>query len=758
MMNVFTSSYFLLQAISLLHVDCERETILRTNWGVHFDEVGSIISEHQLSYYIHSFVFPKPKLTYEPIKTFNCSNHLKWYILCQNQNHIIQNNNIDNYETFSQASHTFHEAIAMIPQRNKTQVEEYAYKHAKHRKLKRKKRGLFGWFKSIGNAFTDLFHMPGSRDLDMLETHLKEVNKAFEENTKSIKLFNNDMLSTQILFNNRISNLMVGLKEIQQEISDTQDKIDQTFSQVETDINILSERTNTISSVETFLTYKFDPALVKAGKYIDNLFELSSNWYEGIITLYKGLLSPWFVSHEQMDIIINHIQRNVLKQQKYAHLSLLHKNVDFYYKQKNIIVTNNKDAIIILVKFPLKQIGGLLKVYNSYTFPVPLSSGMKRYKNNDNYENSYSKITSIPPYFAISDDGEYYLSLTSELYNSCDGKDLKICRLGMPILRHANTDSCISALFFDNTKGINEKCKFNKIDTPFPGTGQQLVGGNDTFLIHAGLGNKDVWRLRCISNGEYKQKVLKPYPMCRIKMPCHCSFGSQELKIGARLTECSNKNDYNGNPEITYLHHINLATVTSLYPDHILSQVHSYEAKINSLYPPLNISLSNIISSDWTDVIAKDISNEQDFKKITKASMQKITSYETKEEEVKKKITDFSDVTVDRSTDILKAVRDLFGVFGNFGHVVAFIFSEFGLSLIALFLSLIGCVPLFFWDINACCHKDSKKNKTKYIPLVNHASKQDQITFNKKKAKYIPFTDDRLKQNETQYYKMNIFK
>ena len=695
----------ILLLLGLSFISAQRETILRTNWGVHFDEIGSVISQYQLSYYMHSFAIPKPHLTHDIIKMLNCTNHMSWYVLCDTINNAIKDNNINNYELFSYSAHEIEQVLSMIPKRDNTTIQKIVNDHSK-----RQKRNIFtsikNAFKSVGNAFADLFHIPGPRDRDILISHLKEVNEAMKQNSDAVKLFDNDLSSTQVLFDNRISNLMSGLQDVQNDITDMGDEIHHTFSDINIELQNILNRTNILSGVRAYITSKFIPALFQKRLIIDEMLEVASQWYQGIFTLYEGELSDWIIPHENIEHVIRHIRTNILTQSRYANLKLLNEQTDFYYQQKDIIVTEHEDVIVVMVKFPLKQIGGELKVYSAYTFPVPLSVGLKQPSID-----SYTEIKDIPSYIAITDDGEYYLTMNSELYASCVGEGIKICKLGMGALQHSSTVTCMSALYFDDSKGIHSKCDIEIFKKPPIGTARQLVGVNNTFLIHAALGGEDMWRLRCDINNKYTQQVLKPCSMCRMQMPCFCTFASTEFELGSRMTQCALKTDSDSYPEITYLHHINLAMINSLFPKNALSDVHGYEAKINDLYPSLNISLSPIIKSNWSDISNKDDILRQDFKKVSKATLDKVIAYESKEDAIQKKVKDFSDVTVGQTTDLLKAVRDLFGIFGSFGHVIGFIFSELGLSLIALCLSSILCMPMFCWHMYMCCKCCKKRSR-----------------------------------------------
>ena len=689
---------FLMLVLLFGQIKSQKETILRTNWGVHFDEVGTIVSQHQVSYYVHSFAIPLPKIAYKISKTIDCTTNSGWLVLCNSINNVIQDINKQNYELFSTATKVIQDAISLVPKRI-----DY----------KRNKRNIFT---RIGNAFTDLFHMPGHRDLELLKSHLQEVNAAMKLNSDSIKLFNEDLSSTQILLNNRVDILKEGLIDVERVISETTVHMNKTYNEFSNDFNSLLNKTNVIANVMDIVIFKLQSLMFRQQLLMQKLLSESQHWYQGIVDLYGGKISEFLIPLKFIANVIQHIKKNVLSLPKYTHMKLLSENLHFYTKQKDIIVTLHNKTLVAMMKFPLKNVGGLMKIYRAYSFPVPATSGLQHEKGKT-YDSSYTLISNLPEYFAVTTGGDHYLTMSAAMYTSCDGNEVKICKLGMPSLQLSTSVTCISALFFDDKEGIHNNCTILRMKIPPTGSAMQLVG-HDTFLIHGAHAGEDVWRLRCVKDGKYSQQSLVPCAMCQIKMPCFCTLGTNQFEINARMTECSNQLDKDGFPNTTYVNHPNLAMITSLFPDNILSKLKGYESKINHLYPSMNVTPPRIIHSNWSNIAEQSVSLEQDYKKIAKATYDNVIAYETKEDLIDKKVKDFSDVTVDRTTDLIKAVKDMFNIFGSFGHILGTIFSEFGLSVIALVFSSVMCMPILFWQLTECCGK-SKKTPSAMIELKN---------------------------------------
>lgn len=692
---IFIASTFFL----LMQCSSQRKTILRTNWGVHFEEIDSLVSSSGMSHYQHSFAVPWPKLKHNTSKLLNCDKNMGWYTLCKSINRIIIHMNQNNFEIFSYASNTIDETISLIP---------HARNH--NNDTNRVKRNVFV------DAFTDLFHMPGHRDLTTLKAHLKEVTEAMKLNSDAIKEFNNALSSTQCLLNNRISNLLNGLGHIEQNITQISSNMNQTFTTINNSTEKLMNRTNHIAALISYIATKFLPRCFMKHSMMKDLLQEAENWHEGITTLATGYLSNFLIPVDLISEIIQHISRNVLIQPKYAHMKLISSNPLYYYKQKNIAATRQNDMLIILVKFPLHHVGGLLRVYRTDVFPIPASSGLSKMKG-INYDETYTVVNDIATYFAITFDGEYYLTLSESLYQSCKGEGIKLCKDGISSLQHSTSVSCISALFFDDKKGIHSTCAFISTRSPPVGTAIQLTG-DDSFLVHGAFAGNDTWRLRCIDHKDNTQQSLRPCSMCRVKLPCFCTLGADQFEIAARMTECS-KNLVQGKlPKVTYLYHPNLIMITSLYPHSELAKLQGYEAKINSFYPPLVVKVPHIIASNWSQIAEREDKLKNDYKKMVKATHDKVVSFETKEDLIAQKVQNFSDVTVDRSTDLSKAISDALAPFPTLRHILGLLFSNLGVSLLIFFIMSLKMLKVSSFRTKLC-FKFHNKLPNKYSQQYN---------------------------------------
>jgi hypothetical protein len=114
-----------------------------------------------------------------------------------------------------------------------------------------------------------------------------------------------------------------------------------------------------------------------------------------------------------------------------------------------MLYTRTKHSIYIFQHFPitLRSDGAIYQMYKIKTFSLPINKG------NDHS----SRIINIPPYIAINTDNSYYIEITQDQYNECEGHYRKTCRyLNSPISLKQPT--CALALYQNDLEAIQTLC------------------------------------------------------------------------------------------------------------------------------------------------------------------------------------------------------------------------------------------------------------------------------------------------------------
>ena len=130
----------------------------------------------------------------------------------------------------------------------------------------------------------------------------------------------------------------------------------------------------------------------------------------------------------------------------------------------------------------------------------------------------------VSPYFAVSDDGRYYLEPTIGELQSCTGTGRKLCSsLSLP--RKPPMHSCTSAIFFGSLLSVKKLCQFQV----FPPTSDLfsyiLDYMNSSVLIST---NDSPWVEDC----DRKMPLVIPScTLCVITRKCHCSISGQNFGL-----------------------------------------------------------------------------------------------------------------------------------------------------------------------------------------------------------------------------------
>lgn len=655
-------------------VNCseEEQMILRTNWGVHFDKIASVVTGSSTSNFMHAVIIPKPQINASHLTELNCSQLLSTWFEgpCAQLNAMITHSNSQLFQVHSRITKQIDHAMLLVPKINNT--------------AKRYKRGFF---KKLGHFFQNILFGSGGSE-HVFKNKEKQTLAAMKENQKGIQRFEKSLGSVEKIENDRLSNMMTLLKNLHGKMINMTENFVLAFKNITDEEIKIEEHLQKERNVLQFLLKQIMPYFFSKNIYWSQVENLSYDFQYSIKTMLRGELPEKMISVKYLKTVIDFITN------EYSHkpnVYLLNTNPSFYYKQKNIFFGTHENNIIIFIKFPLRAMGSLLRAYRVDSFPVPLTSGLKRGTTHDK---SYTLIQNLPKYFLVTSDNEYYMTMSSTLFKSCSGGNIKVCETGTSALQSATSSAtCVSAIFRDETPKVNQMCQTIRISNPPTGSAVQL-SDNKGFLVHAANAGNDLWNLNCkgIPNTQ------KPCSMCRIFPPCYCSLSTNDFHIAQRFSGCLL--NLHEKPSITYMYHPNLAMITSLHPNSIFAKISANEARNNSKYPALHVADLSVIKFNWTPVVERDNILKENFDKLAKLSMQNITAYKTKIDKIAKNVTDFSDLYLRDTSFIKNLIHQFVQMFGSFGTFVGWVFSSVGIATIGLVLNVLLCTPKL---IHCCC-------------------------------------------------------
>ena len=93
---------------------------------------------------------------------------------------------------------------------------------------------------------------------------------------------------------------------------------------------------------------------------------------------------------------------------QYPNYRLAVKNIMFYYKQASFSVIREDIKMLITIEFPMAS-AKTLQLFKVYAFPIPVNHTCQH----------GIKLTHVPDYIAITDDKQFYTTLSNNEISYC---------------------------------------------------------------------------------------------------------------------------------------------------------------------------------------------------------------------------------------------------------------------------------------------------------------------------------------------------
>lgn len=331
---------------------------------------------------------------------------------------------------------------------------------------------------------------------------------------------------------------------------------------------------------------------------------------EAINNLSRGFISTFILPPTNIKSITLHAKRALNKYSGTFELSNSDNNPGFYYQMQNLVYTRNKNNIVLMMKIPFHNTGGVLDVYRMHSFPI--------FRSSTSLETT--QITNLPTYFAVDKNGLHFSEFADSYFDSCRGTNLKSCNSQVSLQRvnDNNNPSCAVALYNGDSVAIMKNCKiaYKKHDDPPPPQPYMLPNGT-YFIVGGNPNSTERWHMKCPGATDgYNSRTIPACTLCMIDVPCFCRLGSKNFNIPLRLTGCIGK-DAN-HPDVVYRNLINLPSVNTHFPQQIAKEFGSNAARIgNKWKAEVNFKPVEIEESKIDDILETQGNNLKDFKKIS---------------------------------------------------------------------------------------------------------------------------------------------
>ncbi|KAL4222309.1 hypothetical protein ACF0H5_018347 [Mactra antiquata] len=244
-----------------------------------------------------------------------------------------------------------------------------------------------------------------------------------------IEQHENNLASYMHTMDNRINNIVEGMKENEMAIQHIQSQLYESFNDLEQSFSTMNVLMAKHIHESRILEHKFNELLA------------------GVYDLVEGKLSPRIIPVDVMKNTVSSIQH--ILHDKFSSHYLIIDNLSEIYKIVDFVFARQGAKLYISVKFPISPFQQPLDIYKVLSFPVPVNSSAQH----------ATQLLDLPQVMAVTSDLQYYTPIDMEYLNRCKLSKLFICN-NKKTLFPMSYDTCVSALFKGDKVTVKNKCNF----------------------------------------------------------------------------------------------------------------------------------------------------------------------------------------------------------------------------------------------------------------------------------------------------------
>lgn len=507
----------------------------RLNYGVVFEPLNRIHLATES--WTHTFALELPK-DLNLVDLTGCTQTPK---TCKVVNEVLLEINQIRQETEVKINATIDSIYRLIPEKKLTMSRS------------RSRRSLLPF---IGKLSKSLFGTATSEDVEMLAKHINALNKLSRTMAQNIEQHDNNLASYMHTMDDRISNIVTGMKENELAIQHIQTQLYDSFNNLEQSFSTMNVLMAKQIEKSRMLEHSFNELLM------------------GVYNLVEVKLSPHIIPVSVMETTMTSIQ-NILHEKFTGHY-LISESLSEIYKMVDFVFARQGSKLYISVKFPVASFAQPLSLYKILAMPVPVNST----------SNHATKLLGLPETLEVTSNLKYYTTFDLSELNQCKFDKVFVCKFSKA-LSPISHETCISALFKGDKLLIKNKCDFRFLINHLSAKVVQL--SHTSVLIY----NVDTLQLDC----KMGRKVEKGCTFCIINVPCECSISTETIYLPPRLTACHENTT-------SVLHPVNLALLQQFFNDTDLKNIASNSLFANPLsveipqFQIYNHSMQNIIADD----------------------------------------------------------------------------------------------------------------------------------------------------------------
>ena len=520
----------------------------RLNYGVVFEAQAQVQLSKEI--WIHTFEIQLPE-DISMIKLSGCNRDVE---TCSVVNNVLLEMNQIRQETEVILNNTLSAIAKLVPER----------------KTILKSRTARSILPLIGDLSKTLFGTATIGDVELLAKHINALNKLTTNIVKSVSQHEDHLSSYIKTVDDRMNNLVKGIKENELAISHIHTQLYESFSNLE----------QSFSTMSVLIAKQ-----IEKSRKLEHIF---GELLEGIYSLVEGKLSPHLISPDTMLKSITDIQSILHNKFKGFHLvytdpNEVFKNVDSIYARKNT-------KLYISVKFPISSFPQPLSLFHVLSFPVPI---------NDT-SNHATQLLNLPPFIAVTHDLQYYATFKNDDLDQCVKSKLISCKFNK-VLTPVTHNSCILALFKNDKTLVKNLCDFR---VSLEHLSPKIVALSHTSIL---IYKIKFLELDCKSG----KRMIQGCKFCILNVPCQCSVTTTEMYLPPRLSACHENTT-------STIHPINLALLQQFFNDSSLKTIESNTLFDNPLL--IEVPKFQIYNHSMNNIIADDRKAHLSLQKMAKAA------------------------------------------------------------------------------------------------------------------------------------------
>ena len=382
----------------------------------------------------------------------------------------------------------------------------------------RNARGLLDF---VGEGLSYLFGTVSQTDLKGLKLHLAKlysnVTKAkadrqiLQESIINLATQTDQKFEAMVSFVNRTAQanreILEKFNQQQQVVQDNQKRLAKSLHRTATDINVLKL---------ALYNLRAHVAIDYHSKHLDD-------WLHALIGISAGKLPTQIIPEDELMKTLKRANQFVQTIADGLHVPFDPAILTRIYQLRTTRMVYMDKYIMFIVQVPILLAGPSFDVYRVEVLPTPIPS------SNGQAQATYTLLTDMPDYLAISKDGSQFLHLEYQEYQHCIEREYGFCT-SVSTLMTISSPTCAYAIFADfKYQDLKNICNFQIVNqriTP------RSVRISDAMFLFLNL--TETLSLQCRSRVSF----IHPAPSLYVKIPCGCQLKGEFFTSPPAVSSC----------------------------------------------------------------------------------------------------------------------------------------------------------------------------------------------------------------------------